>query len=214
MLHQNCHVQSDDTARWQELDRRHYLHPFTDFKDRSGAVAASLTRAEGVYIWDSEGHRILDGMSGLWCVNLGYGRRELIDAACRQLEVLPYYNSFFQCAHPPAIELAARLAELSPPRFQRVFYTGGGSEANDTVLRMVRHYWALQGQPQKQVIISRRNAYHGSTVAAASLGGMTAGHAQGGLPIPGIVHIEQPYWFGLGGDEAPAEFGLRSCPRT
>ncbi len=90
-----------------------------------------------------------------------------------------------------------------------VFFTGSGSEANDTVLRMVRHYWALQGQPGKQIVISRRNAYHGSTVAAASLGGMRPMHRQGGLPIPGIEHIEQPYWFRLGGGLAPDEFGLR-----
>jgi putrescine aminotransferase len=142
-------------------------------------------------------------------VSLGYGRRELIDAATAQLERLPYYNSFFQCAHPPAVELAARLAELAPPGFQRVFFSGGGSEANDTVLRMVRLFWVLQGQPGRRVIISRRNAYHGSTVAAASLGGMTPMHAQGGLPIPGIEHIEQPYAFGLAGDEDPADFGRR-----
>jgi len=148
-------------------------------------------------------------MSGLWCVALGYGRRELIDAASRQLQTLPYYNSFFQCAHPPAIELAARLAALSPPGFERVFFTGGGSEANDTVLRLVRQYWALQGQPGRRIIISRRNAYHGSTVAAASLGGMAFMHAQGGLPIAGIEHIEQPYWYALGGDESPQDFGLR-----
>ena len=198
-----------DTRRWQELDRRHFLHPFTDHKDLAATGSRIITHGEGIYIHDSDGRRILDGMSGLWCVSLGYGRRELIDAATAQLEQLPYYNSFFQCAHPPAVELAARLAELAPPGFRRVFFTGGGSEANDTVLRMVRLYWALQGQPGRRVIIARRNAYHGSTVAAASLGGMAPMHAQGGLPIPGIEHIEQPYAFGLAGDEDPGDFGRR-----
>lgn len=198
-----------DTRSWQALDRRHFLHPFTDHQDLATRGSRIITHGEGVYIFDSEGERILDGMSGLWCVSLGYGRRELIDAASAQLERLPYYNSFFQCAHPPAIELAARLAALAPPGFQRVFFSGGGSEANDTVLRMVRQYWLLQGQPGKRVIIGRRNAYHGSTVAAASLGGMAPMHAQGGLPIPGIVHIEQPYAFGLAGDEDPGDFGRR-----
>jgi putrescine aminotransferase len=198
-----------ETRSWQELDRRHFLHPFTDHRDLATRGSRIITHGDGVYIYDSDGNRILDGMSGLWCVSLGYGRRELIDAATAQLERLPYYNSFFQCAHPPAIELAARLAGLAPAGFERVFFSGGGSEANDTVLRMVRVYWALQGQPGKRIVIGRRNAYHGSTVAAASLGGMAPMHAQGGLPIPGIEHIEQPYAFGLAGDEDPSEFGLR-----
>jgi putrescine aminotransferase len=164
-----------------------------------------------VYLHDSEGHRILDGMSGLWCVALGYGRRELAEAAYRQMQELPYYNSFFQCANPPAIELADRLARLSPPQFQHAFFTGSGSESNDTMVRMVRRYWELRGQPERQVIISRWNGYHGSTMAGASLGGMKAMHSQGGLPIPGIVHIGQPYWFECGGDLDPDEFGLKAA---
>ncbi len=167
-----------------------------------------ITRAEGVYLYESDGRRILDGMSGLWCVNLGYGRRELADAAYRQLLELPYYNSFFQVAHPPAIELARLLVEVTPPQFNHVFFTGSGSEANDTVVRTVRRYWDVMGQPQRTFIISRTNAYHGSTIAGASLGGMAPMHAQGGLPIPGIVHIRQPYWYGEGGDLSPEEFGL------
>ncbi|MFL6578930.1 MAG: aspartate aminotransferase family protein, partial [Povalibacter sp.] len=162
----------------------------------------------GVYLYDSDGRQILDGMSGLWCVNLGYGRRELAEAAYRQLLELPYYNSFFQVAHPPAIELARLLVEVTPPQFKHVFFTGSGSEANDTVVRAVRRYWDLMGQPQRTFIISRKNAYHGSTMAGASLGGMAPMHAQGGLPIPGIVHIRQPYWYGEGGDVSPQEFGL------
>ena len=108
---------------------------------------------------------------------------------------LPFYNAFFQTATPPAIELAELLAEVSPPQFQHVFFSGSGSEGNDTIVRMVRRYWDILGQPARQVIISRNNAYHGSTMAGASLGGMGGMHAQGGLPIPGIVHIEQPYWW-------------------
>ena len=168
-----------------------------------------ITRGEGVYIYDAQGRQILDGMSGLWCVNLGYGRRELIEAAYRQLQRLPYYNSFFQCTHPPAIELATLLSELAPSSFSRVFYTNSGSEANDTIIRMVRRYWDILGQPRKKTIISRRNAYHGSTIGGMSLGGMPAQQAQGDLPIPGIVHIEQPYWFELGQGLHPDEFGLK-----
>jgi putrescine aminotransferase len=203
------YVAERTTAAWQELDRQHYLHPFTDYKSLHAKGTRVIVRAEGVYLYDSDGNRILDGMAGLWCVNLGYGRRELAEAAYRQLLELPYYNSFFQTAHPPAIELAKQLVDLTPPQFNRVFFTGSGSEGNDTVVRLVRRYWDLLGQPQRKVIISRVNAYHGSTMAGASLGGMAFMHEQGGLPIPDIVHVPQPYWYGEGGEDAPAEFGLR-----
>ena len=196
------------TALWQELDRRHYLHPFTDHKALAAKGTRVITRAEGVYLWDSEGERILDGMSGLWCVNLGYGRRELAEAAYRQLLELPYYNSFFQSAHPPAIELARVLVEVAPAGISKVFFTGSGSESSDTVIRMVRRYWELKGEPGRRVLISRQNAYHGSTMGGASLGGMAPMHAQGGLPIPDIEHIRQPYWYGEGGDLDPEAFGL------
>jgi adenosylmethionine-8-amino-7-oxononanoate aminotransferase len=166
-------------------------------------------RADNIYLWDSDGHKILDAMSGLWCVNVGYGQQALVDAATRQMKELPFYNAFFQTATPPAIELAELLAEVTPPQFQHVFFSGSGSEGNDTVVRMVRRYWDMLGQPAAQVIISRHNAYHGSTMAGASLGGMSGMHAQGGLPIPGIVHIEQPYWSStVGQGDDPDEFGL------
>ncbi len=202
-----------DTRQWQALDARHYLHPFTDFKALAAEGSRVITRAEGVYLYDSEGERILDGMSGLWCVAIGYGRQELAEAGYKQLQELPYYNSFFKSAHPPAIELASRLAELTPPQFSRAFFTGSGSEGNDTVLRMIRRYWQLRGEPERKVIISRVNAYHGSTVAGASLGGMSAMHEQGGSGIPDIVHIEQPYWYENGTDLSPAEYGRRAARR-
>jgi putrescine aminotransferase len=183
------------TADWQTADAAHFLHPFTDFQALARKGARIIERGHNIYLWDSEGRRMLDAMSGLWCVNVGYGQRALIDAATRQLEALPFYNAFFQTATPPAIELAELLAEIAPPQFQHVFFGGSGSEGNDTVVRMVRRYWDLMGQPQRQVIVSRVNAYHGSTMAGASLGGMASMHAQGGLPIPGIVHIHQPFWF-------------------
>jgi putrescine aminotransferase len=201
-------IPSRSTAEWQALDAAHYIHPFTDHAALSRKGTRIITRADGVYLFDSDGRKILDGMSGLWCVNLGYGRRELAEVAYQQMLELPYYNSFFQAAHPPAIELARVLAEVTPPQFNHVFFTGSGSEANDTVVRTVRRYWDLLGQPQRSVIISRTNAYHGSTMAGASLGGMAPMHEQGGLPIPGIVHIRQPYWYGEGGDLSPDEFGV------
>ena len=196
------------TRDWQAADAAHYLHPFTDFKSLANKGSRIVTRADNIYLWDSEGNKILDAMSGLWCVNVGYGQQALVDAATAQMKELPFYNAFFQTATPPAIELAELLAEITPAHFQHVFFTGSGSEGNDTVVRMVRRYWDILGQPERQVIISRNNAYHGSTMAGASLGGMSGMHAQGGLPIPGIVHIEQPYWYELGRSMSRDEFGL------
>jgi len=200
-------VNTFTTAHWQDLSRRHLLAPFTDYRQLNEKGARIITRAEGVHLWDSEGQRILDGMAGLWCVNVGYGREELVEAASRQMRELPYYNLFFQTAHPPVLELAKAIAELAPEGMNHVFFTGSGSEANDTVLRLVRHYWAIKGQPEKRVVIGRWNGYHGSTLAGASLGGMAAMHEQGGM-LPDIVHIPQPYWFGEGGEKSPEEFGI------
>ncbi len=196
------------TLHWQQLSNDHHLAPFSDFKQLKEVGPRIVTHAKGVYLWDSEGHKILDGMAGLWCVAIGYGRDELADAASKQMRELPYYNLFFMTAHPPVLELSKVIAQIAPEGMNHVFFTGSGSEGNDTMLRMVRHYWAIKGQPEKKVIISRKNGYHGSTVAGASLGGMTYMHEQGDLPIPGITHIAQPYWFTEGGDMSPEEFGI------
>ncbi len=197
------------TSLLQELDSQHFRHPFTDHKQLSKAGSRVISKAENVYLWDSDGNKILDGMAGLWCVNVGYGRQELIDAATEQLKQLPYYNSFFQCTHPPAIELAKILADITPANLQEVFFTNSGSEANDTVIRTARFYWELNGEKNKNIIISRKNAYHGSTLGGASLGGMPGMHKQGGLPLPNFAHIDQPYSF----EQAPnidlEKFGLQ-----
>ena len=201
-------VKNPQTREWQDLSRDHHLAPFSDYKQLQEKGPRIITKAQGVHLWDSEGNKILDGMAGLWCVAVGYGREELAEAASKQMRELPYYNLFFQTAHPPALELAKAISDVAPAGMSHVFFTGSGSEGNDTVLRLVRHYWALKGKPQKKVIIGRVNGYHGSTVAGASLGGMSGMHEQGDLPIPGIVHIPQPYWFGEGGDKSPEEFGI------
>jgi len=203
-------VENRSRSEWEDLDRDHYLHPFTDHKDLGAKKSRIITRADGVYIYDADDNKILDGMSGLWCVNAGYGRDELVDAAARQLRKLPYYNSFFQCAHPPSIELSRILMEITQPQFNRVFYTGSGSESIDTMIRMVRRYWDLLDQPERQFIIARDNAYHGSTVAGAALGGMKPMHEQGGT-LGGIAHIDQPYWFGSDRTLSADEFGLQTA---
>ncbi|WP_068301793.1 aspartate aminotransferase family protein [Pararhodobacter sp. CCB-MM2] len=196
------------TAELQALDAAHHMHPFTTNDQLAQKGARIITRAKGVFLTDSEGHEIIDGMAGLWCVNVGYGRDSIADAAARQIRELPYYNTFFQTSHVPAIALAARIAELAPGDLNHVFFASSGSEANETNIRLVRHYWALKGQPERSVIISRMNGYHGSGVGSASLGGMVSMHEQGNLPIPGIVHIGQPHWYAEGGEMTPEEFGL------
>ena len=196
------------TAELQTLDAAHHMHPFTTGDELAGKGARVITRAKGVFLTDSDGNEILDAMAGLWCVNIGYGRSEMGQVAMRQMNELPYYNTFFMTTHVPVIALAAELAKLAPSHLNHVFFAGSGSEANDTNLRMVRTYWAEKGHPNKSHIISRKNGYHGSSVGSGSLGGMTYMHAQGGMPIPGIHHIGQPDWWAEGGDMTPDEFGL------
>jgi putrescine aminotransferase len=204
-------IPARSTAQWQSLDRDHHLHPFTDNAALYRKGTRIISHAHGIYLYDTDGHRLLDAMAGLWCVGLGYGRETLVEVARQQMLELPFYNSFFQTAHRPAIELARLLVEVSPEQFKHVFFTGSGSESADTVIRLVRRHWEIKGQPQRSVLISRKNAYHGSTLGGASLSGMSWIHQQGGLPIPGIEHIQQPYWFGEGGSAPPAEFGLRAA---
>jgi putrescine aminotransferase len=197
-------------AEWQQLDSSHYMHPFTDFKELADQGSRIITRAEGAYIYDGKGNKLLDAMSGLWCCSLGYGQDSIAEAVYHQLQELPYYNSFFQCAHPPVIELARRLTDVAPDHINNVFFTGSGSEANDTCLRIIRRFWDLCEKPSKRYVISRKNAYHGSTIAGASLGGMSGMHKQFET-LSYVSHVEQPYWFGEGGDMDPAEFGLQAA---
>lgn len=203
-----------DIAELKRLDVAHHLPAQQDYKlieDMGGSRI--VTHAEGCYIYDGDGNRILDGMAGLWCVNIGYGRDELADVAADQMRELPFYNTFFKTATPPTVMLAAKIASLTDGRLPHVFFNASGSEANDTVFRMVRHYWQVKGEPKRKVFISRWNAYHGSTVAGVSLGGMKAMHEQGDLPVPGVEHVRQPYWYNEGRDMTPEEFGL-ACAKA
>ena len=185
-----------NTQKLQNRNAQHHMQSFSDFAyTKDPAATHIITRADGVYIYDSDGHQILDSMSGLWCVNMGYGQDSIIKAVNRQMEELVYYNNFFGTSHPSAIKLSEMITDLTPEGLNKIYFTGSGSEANDTMVRLVRHYWAAKDKPTKSNINSRKNPYHGSTMAGASLGGMSTMHAQGGLPIPDIEHIDQPYYF-------------------
>jgi putrescine aminotransferase len=205
-------VRNYDIAALRKLDVAHHL-PAQSSYGLQVALGGSriITHAKGSTIHDGDGHAILDAMAGLWCVNVGYGRPELVEVAARQMAELPFYNTFFRTATVPPIELAAKVAGLLGGDLQHVFFNNSGSESNDTVFRLVRTYWALKGEPKRTIFISRHNAYHGSTVASASLGGMDFMHVQGGLPIPGIEHVMQPYAFGDGFGEDPAAFATRAA---
>ncbi len=195
----------------QRKDINHHFTPFSDNKELAESGSRVISSAKGVYIYDDQGNKLLDAMAGLWCVNLGYGRQELVDVAAAQMTELPYYNLFFKTTHAPAAKLAEKITSLAPAHMNKVFFTGSGSEANDTVFRMVRRYWDLKDKPTKKTFISRENAYHGSTVVGASLGGMGYMHEQGDLPIEGIAHIAQPYYFKEGQGLTPEEFGLKAA---
>ncbi|HLY05742.1 MAG TPA: aminotransferase [Rhizomicrobium sp.] len=205
------------TSHWKALDAAHHIHPFSD----AGALVREgvrvITRADGVYLWDSEGHRLIDGMSGLWCVQVGYGNRELADAGYEALRTLPYYNHFFKTTNPYTVELAAKLATILPAHHKHVLFANSGSEANDSALKLIRYFWNRQRRPEKKIHLSRDYSYHGVTMAAASLSGLTPMHPQWDLPLPGFAKVPAPYWFGAEaagyGDVAPEEFGRMMAER-
>lgn len=201
------------TSNVQAMDAEHHLHPFTNTGALNKKGVRVICRGEGVYLWDSEGQKIIDGMAGLWCVNLGYGRKELIDAATKQMNELAYYNTFFQTTHTPAAELAKAIASVTPGDLNHIFFANSGSEAVDTIIRLVRQYWSIKGKPYRNILIARDNAYHGSTIGGTSLGGMSGMHKQGGPMVPNIARIRQPYWYGEAGNMSEEEFGI-ACAKA
>src|ERR1700744_3508295 len=184
------------TKHWRSLDAAHHIHPFSDTAALNKEGVRVITKADGVYLWDSEGHKIIDGMSGLWCVQVGYGNKELAEAGCEARNPLPYYNHFFKTSNPYTIELAAKLATLLPEGHDRVLFANSGSEANDTALKLIRYYWNLRGKPAKKIHLSREYSYHGVTMAAGSLAGPPPMHPQFALPLPGFAKVPAPYWYG------------------
>jgi putrescine aminotransferase len=198
---------------WQGLDAAHHLHPFTDHKSLHAGRVRVITGADGIFLYDADGNKILDAMAGLWCVAAGYSRRELVDAASTQMTKLPYYNTFFKTTNQPAVALAQRIASLAPAGLNHVFFACSGSEAVDTALRMARVFWQTKGQPNKKIIIGREYGYHGSTTLGASAGGMVDMHRQAG-DMPNFVQVLPPYWYAYGGQMSESEFGLYAAKQV
>ncbi|HEX3430087.1 MAG TPA: aminotransferase [Rhizomicrobium sp.] len=213
-MHESTH---NLTNHWRALDAAHHIHPFSDAAALVREGVRVITRADGVYLWDSEGHRLIDGMSGLWCVQVGYGNRELAEAGYEALKTLPYYNHFFKTTNPWTVELAAKLATILPAGHRQILFANSGSEANDSALKLIRYFWNRRGKPEKKIHLSRDYSYHGVTMAAASLSGLTPLHPQWDLPLPGFAKVPTPYWFGAQaagyGEIGPEEFGLLMAER-
>jgi 4-aminobutyrate---pyruvate transaminase len=171
------------------------LHPYTNLKLHETEGPMVITEGDGVFVRDEAGKTYLEGLAGLWCVSLGFSERRLAEAAYRQMLKLPYYHTFAHKATDVGIELAEKLLSLAPVSMSKVFFANSGSEANDTVVKLVWYYNNALGRPQKKKIISRMKAYHGVTVASASLTGLPNNHRDFDLPIANVLHVECPHWY-------------------
>ena len=211
-------LMNHDAEGLRQADLDHCIHPWTDFADWTRTGSTIMVRGEGAHVWDAEGNRFIDGMGGLWFANVGFGRRELIDAATRQLGALPQYSYFTNLGNPPATELAAKLAELAPGSLNHVFYSTGGSVANDTAVRVAHYYFDNLGRPSKRLIISRRNAYHGSTFLAAALSGKMGDKPGFRFPEGLVHHVSEANCYrmpdGVDGEAAYCDFLVDEFERT
>nr|WP_315464436.1 aspartate aminotransferase family protein [uncultured Rhodoferax sp.] len=193
-----------------QADIAHHLHPYTNHSLHQRLGPMVIERGEGVYVYDSEGRRYIEGLGGLFCASLGFSESRLADAADRQMRKLPFYHSFGHKANEPAIRLAEKLIAMAPVPMSKVFFANSGSEANDTAIKLIRYFNNALGRPEKKKIIARTRAYHGVTVASASLTGLPYNHRDFDLPIAGILHTDNPHYYrhGLPG-ESEEDFATR-----
>ncbi|TCL74850.1 aspartate aminotransferase family protein [Rhizobium sp. BK251] len=175
-------------------DAAYHLHSYTNLRKNEEEGPLVIERGEGIYVFDNTGKKYIEGMAGLWSVAVGFGEKRLVDAAVRQMEKLPYYHTFTQKAHGPSIDLAEKLVRMAPVPMSKAYFTNSGSEANDTVVKMVRYRSNALGKPEKKKIISRIKGYHGVTLASASLTGLPNNHRSFDLPMPGILHTTCPHY--------------------
>ncbi|WP_250490723.1 aspartate aminotransferase family protein [Caballeronia sp. INML2] len=176
-----------------ESDRQHLIHPVVSYRAHEARGVTVLDSADGVFLRDIEGKQLLDAFSGLWCVNTGYGHASIVEAAAKQMAKLPYATGYFHFGSEPAIELAAKLVELAPASLQHVYFTLGGSDAVDSALRFITHYYNATGRPSKKHCIALQRGYHGSSSIGAGLTALPAFHRNFDLPLPNQHHIPSPY---------------------
>src|SRR5690625_1631422 len=157
-----------------EMDKKHFLHPTSNIKQQQkNGPAIIFKKGEGIYVEDIDGKRYIEGMSSLWNVNIGYGRKEIAEVAKKQMEKLSFSSTFSTYSHQPVIKLASKIAELAPGKLNTVFFTSGGSEANDSAIKLVRHYWNTKGEPNRKRIVARKRGYHGVSMGATSATGIS-----------------------------------------
>lgn len=201
---------TQDAAAVRSMDAAHLIHPFTGLGETRDPDALRLiVDCDGSWLTDDRGTRVLDGTAGLWCVNVGYGRQELVDTAAAAMARFSFTSTFFRMANEPAARLSEKVTSLLGDRFAQVFFSSSGSEANDTAYRIIRAFWEAKGAPDRKVFIGRVNGYHGSTLVGTALGGMKGMHDMGASVLPDVVHVPQPYHFMDGRDEDPSAFGER-----
>jgi putrescine aminotransferase len=191
----------------EELDRLHHLHPFTTHDELHAQGTHVLVKGDGCWLIDAYGRRLLDGLAGLWCVNVGYNCTEIIEAVNAQMRELPYYCSFFNSTTQPAIELATRLASLAPAGLGHVMFSNSGSEANETALKLIRAYHKLRGNSQRTKVISREFSYHGVTLGTTSLTGLPGCYKPFDLPLPGFVHVPGPNAYAANQEHDSVSYG-------
>ncbi len=198
----------------QERDRRFHIHPFTNHSEMHASGTHVIREGTGVYFVDETGGRILDGLAGLWCVNVGYNCAAIVRAVTEQMEQLPYYPSFFNSTTEPPIHVAEFLAERAPARINRTVFSNSGSEANETALKTIRAYWKLKDRPAKKKVLSRTFSYHGVTLATASMTGLPNCQLPFDLPLPGFVHVPGPYAYGARTPLSQEEYGMWCIEET
>jgi putrescine aminotransferase len=190
-----------------QLDQRFHIHPFTNHDEMHASGTHIIVSGQGVYVQDVHGRKLLDGLAGLWCVNLGYGREEIIEAVSAQMRQLAFYPSFFNSTTEPAIRLAERLAQVAPPRVNHTVFCSSGSEANESALKIIRGFWKLKGQSQRTKILSRTFSYHGVTIASSIMTGLPGCYLPFDLPLPGFIHVPGPHAYAANQESDPVAYG-------
>ena len=201
-------------AALRRLDTEHLLHPFTDHGDLRRQGTHVIPSARGCYVTDETGRELLDGLAGLWCVNVGYGRQEIADAVHRQMTSVAFYPSFFNTTTEPTIRLADKIAARAPTNLRKVFFSNSGSEANETALKLIRAYQKLRGRSSKQKILTRTFAYHGVGIATTSMTGLPSCTDPFDLPLPGFLHVPGPHPYGVDSEKSPADYGAWCLAET